>query len=53
MQPLFFERDGQTTEIKRTETWKLSDGGKVLTIESTSNFGGNENKQKFVYDKVN
>ena len=48
-----FERDGQTTEIKRTEVWKLSDGGKVLTIESTSNFGGNENKQKFVYDKVN
>lgn len=48
-----FERDGQTTEIKRKEVWKLSDGGKVLTIESTSSFGGNENTQKLVYDKVN
>jgi|SRR5688500_1434080 hypothetical protein len=48
-----FDRDGQTTEIKRKEVWKLSDGGKVLTIESSSNFGGNETTQKFVYDKVN
>ena len=47
-----FERDGQTTEIKRKETWKLSDGGNVLTIEASSSFGDNNNTTKLVYDKV-
>ena len=47
-----FERDGQTTEVKRKETWKLSDGGNVLTIETSSSFGGNDNTTKMVYDKV-
>ena len=48
-----FERDGQPMEMKRKEIWKLSDGGKVLTIEvsTTSSFG--ENTMKLVYDKVN
>jgi hypothetical protein len=47
-----FERDGQTTEIKRKETWKLSDGGNVLTIEGSTSFGDNSNTTKLVYDKV-
>lgn len=47
-----FERDGQTTEIKRKETWKLSDGGNVLTIEGSSSFGDNTTTTKLVYDKV-
>ena len=47
-----FDRDGQSMEIKRKETWKLSDGGNVLTIEASSSFGGNDNVTKMVYDKV-
>ena len=47
-----FDRDGQSMEIKRKEVWKLSDGGKVLTIEASSSFGDNNNTTKLVYDKV-
>jgi len=47
-----FDRDGQSMEIKRKEVWKLSEGGNVLTIESTSSFGDNNNTTKLVYDKV-
>lgn len=46
-----FERDGQTTEIKGTENWKLSDGGKTLTIESTSVSTRGSFKAKAVYEK--
>ena len=47
-----FDRDGQTMEIKRKETWKLSDGGNVLTIESNSSSSFGENTMKLVYEKV-
>ena len=47
-----FDRDGQTMEVKRKETWKLSEGGNVLTIEASSSFGDNNNTTKLVYDKV-
>jgi hypothetical protein len=47
-----FERDGQVIEIKRKETWKLSDGGKVLTIEVSSSSSFGDNTMKLVYDKV-
>jgi hypothetical protein len=46
-----FDRDGQTTEIKQKETWKLSADGNTLTIESSSSFGDNNNTQKLVYEK--
>src|SRR5687767_11562172 len=48
-----FDRDGQTVEIKRKETWKLSDGGKVLTIDVSSSSSFGDNTMKLVYDKVN
>jgi len=47
-----FERDGQPMEIKRKETWKLSDGGQVLTIEVSSSSSFGDNTMKLVYDKV-
>ena len=45
-----FERNGQTTEIKSTEVWTLSDP-KTLSVVSTSSFQGNERKTTSVYDK--
>ncbi|GEO10183.1 hypothetical protein [Segetibacter aerophilus] len=46
-----FERDGQTMEIKGTENWKLSDGGKTLSIESTSVSTRGSFAAKAVYEK--
>lgn len=46
-----FDRDGQTIEIKTKETWKLSDGGNTLTIESASTSSFGENTMKLVYEK--
>jgi hypothetical protein len=47
-----FERDGQAIEIKITEKWTLSEDGKSLTIESTSNSSFGTNTMKLVYDKA-
>jgi hypothetical protein len=46
------DRNGETIEIKVTETWKLADDGKALTIESTSNSSFGTNTMKLVYDKA-
>src|SRR5215216_1369752 len=46
------ERDGQAMEIKRKETWKLSDGGQTLIIESNSSSSFGDNTMKLVYEKV-
>jgi hypothetical protein len=46
-----FERDGQSREIKSTETWKLSEGGKVLLIESVRPGPDGEMKTTVAYDK--
>lgn len=45
------ERNGQAFEIKTTEVWKLSDGGKTLTIDYTSVSQRGTNNMTFVYDK--
>lgn len=45
------ERNGQTFEIKTTEVWKLTDGGKTLTIDYTSVSQRGTSNQTFVYDK--
>lgn len=45
------ERDGQTFEFKTSEVWKLTDGGKSLTIESTASTPNGTNTQTLVYDK--
>lgn len=47
-----FEMDGETREMKSTDTWKLSEGGKVLLIESVRpNRDGGEMKTTAAYDK--
>ena len=47
-----FERDGETREIKSSETWKLAEGGKMLMIENVrTGRDGNEMKTTIAYDK--
>jgi hypothetical protein len=45
-----FERDGQTTEFKSSETWKINDD-KSLSIETVMTMQGEERKTTNVYDK--
>jgi hypothetical protein len=49
---LFFNRDGEVTEIKINETWKLADNGNSLIIESNSSSSFGENSMKLLYEKV-
>lgn len=49
---IVFERDGNSFEIKTVEVWKLSDGGKTLTIESTTTSQRGTSNNTFVYDKA-
>jgi hypothetical protein len=47
-----FDMNGETREMKSTETWKLSDGGKLLSIESVRpSPDGGEMKTTAAYDK--
>ena len=46
-----FERDGQTSEFKSTETWTLTDGGKSLSIITVSSSSRGESTSKAIYDK--
>ncbi|NSW94475.1 MAG: hypothetical protein HPY62_07190 [Bacteroidales bacterium] len=47
-----FDMGGETREMKTTETWKLSEGGKVLLIESVRpGRDGGEMKTTAAYDK--
>lgn len=45
-------RNGETIEIKVKETWKLTDNGNTLSIESNSSSSFGENSMKLFYDKV-
>jgi hypothetical protein len=46
------ERDGQSMEIKSSEVWKLSEGGKVLLVDNIrTNREGAEQKTTAAYDK--
>lgn len=45
-----FERDGQTTEMKSSEVWALTDAN-TLSLVSIMNFQGTERKTTSVYDK--
>jgi len=49
--PMVFDRDGETMEMKSVEQWKLSDGGKILSIDSSSSTPRGERKATMVYDK--
>jgi hypothetical protein len=47
-----FDMNGESREIKSTDTWKLSDGGKTLLIESVRpGRDGGEMKTTAAYDK--
>jgi hypothetical protein len=47
-----FDMNGETREVKSTQTWKLSDGGKLLSIESVRpGRDGGEMKTTAAYDK--
>jgi len=46
-----FERDGESREMKSTETLKLTEGGKVLMLESVRPGRDGEMKITVAYDK--
>lgn len=47
-----FDMNGETREMKSTDTWKLAEGGKVLLIESVrAGRDGGEVKTTAAYDK--
>ena len=48
---MVFDRDGETMEMKSVEQWKLTDGGKILSIDSSSSTPRGERKTTMVYDK--
>lgn len=48
---MVFDRDGETMEMKSVELWKLTDGGKILSIKSSSSTPRGERKATMVYDK--
>lgn len=48
---LTFEFNGETNEIKGTETWTLSDDGKTFTLQTNSTGPQGDFNTKAVYDK--
>lgn len=48
---LLFDFNGQSTEIKGSETWALSEDGKTVTININSSSPQGEFSSKAVYDK--
>jgi hypothetical protein len=46
-----FEMNGETTEWKSSEIWKLAEGGKVLMIESSFSTPNGDIKSTLAYDK--
>lgn len=48
---LAFERNGETTNVTGVETWKLTDDGKSLSLETVSSSPQGERTTKAVYDK--
>ena len=48
---MVFERDGEKTEIKTVEVFKLTDADKTLSVDSQSSSSMGERKATLVYDK--
>jgi hypothetical protein len=46
-----FEREGTKMEITSVEIWKMLEGGKVLSIDYTSQSPRGERKATYIYDK--
>lgn len=49
---IFFDRDGQTFEVKVEEVWKLIEGGKVLSVAATSTSQMGTNTTNLLFDKA-
>jgi hypothetical protein len=49
---ILLDRNGEITEIKVTEVWKVIDNGQAIALESTSNSSFGTNTMKLVYDKA-
>ena len=49
---ILLDRNGEITEIKVTESWKVIDNGQAIALESTSNSSFGTNTMKLVYDKA-
>jgi hypothetical protein len=49
---IYFDMNGEKTEIKVTEVWKLINDGKSILLQSNSNSAFGENAMKLVYDKA-
>jgi hypothetical protein len=49
---MVFEREGNQFEIKSVEIWQLTNEGKALSIDYTSQSPRGERKAVYVYDKV-
>lgn len=47
----FFERDGETMEMKSSEVWKMSDAGE-LVMDVIFNSPNGEMKSSMIYDKA-
>lgn len=50
---ILFERDGETMEMKSSETWKLNADTKELTVEISFTTPNGDMKSTCVYDKAN
>ena len=48
---LMLNFNGQTTEVKGTETWAVSNDGKTLTTTNTSTSSFGDNTYKGIYEK--
>ena len=48
---LLLDFNGQTTEVKGTETWVLADGGKTLVSQNNSSSSFGDIQAKGVYEK--
>lgn len=48
---LYFDFNGETMEIPGTEVWSISNGGKTLSLQTTSSTPQGDITTKAVYDK--
>jgi len=48
---LMLDFNGQTTEVKGTETWALADGGKTLVSQNNSSSSFGDVQAKGIYEK--
>ena len=48
-----FDPNGETADFKVTEVWKLTNGGKSISIQVNSRSSSGDHTMNLVYDKVN